>query len=144
MVANGYARTYQTQAVLTASPGLLVLMLYEGALRFLAQAHVALEADKDDWHRFEVINRNIQKAQNIIAELKGTLNHDAGGEVAANLDRLYEYYIRRLHEANFKKDVTPVIEVEGLLGELRDGWSEMLHRKENPDDTPIRGIRHVA
>ena len=144
MVANGYARTYQTQAVLTASPGLLVLMLYEGALRFLAQAHVALEADKDDWHRFEVINRNIQKAQNIIAELKGTLNHDAGGEVAANLDRLYEYYIRRLHEANFKKDVNPVIEVEGLLGELRDGWSEMLHRKENPDDTPIRGIRHVA
>ena len=144
MVANGYARTYQTQAVLTASPGLLVLMLYDGALRFLAQAHVALEADKDDWHRFEVINRNIQKAQNIIAELKGTLNHDAGGEVAANLDRLYEYYIRRLHEANFKKDVNPVIEVEGLLGELRDGWSEMLHRKENPDDTPIRGIRHVA
>ena len=144
MVANGYARTYQTQAVLTASPGLLVLMLYDGALRFLAKAHVALEADKDDWHRFEVINRNIQKAQNIIAELKGTLNHDAGGEVAANLDRLYEYYIRRLHEANFKKDVTPVIEVEGLLGELRDGWSEMLHRKENPDDTPIRGIRHVA
>jgi flagellar protein FliS len=144
MVANGYARTYQTQAVLTASPGLLVLMLYDGALRFLAKAHVALEADKDDWHRFEVINRNIQKAQNIIAELKGTLNHDAGGEVAANLDRLYEYYIRRLHEANFKKDVNPVIEVEGLLGELRDGWSEMLHRKENPDDTPIRGIRHVA
>jgi flagellar protein FliS len=144
MVANGYARTYQTQAVLTASPGLLVLMLYDGALRFLAQAHVALEADKDDWHRFEVINRNIQKAQNIIAELKGTLNHDAGGAVAANLDRLYEYYIRRLHQANCKKDVTPVIEVEGLLGELRDGWSEMLHRKENPDDTPIRGIRHVA
>ena len=144
MVANGYARTYQTQAVLTASPGLLVLMLYDGALRFLAQAHVALEADKDDWHRFEVINRNLQKTQNIIAELQGTLNHDAGGEVAANLDRLYEYYIRRLHEANFKKDVNPVIEVEGLLGELRDGWSEMLHRKENPDDTPIRGIRHVA
>jgi flagellar protein FliS len=144
MVANGYARTYQTQAVLTASPGLLVLMLYDGALRFLAQAQVALEADKDDWHRFEVINRNIQKAQNIIAELKGTINHEAGGEVAANLDRLYEYYIRRLHEANFKKDVTPVIEVEGLLRELRDGWAEMMHRKESPDDTSIRGIRHVA
>jgi flagellar protein FliS len=144
MVANGYARTYQTQAVLTASPGQLVLMLYDGALRFLAQAHAAMEADQNDWRRIEVINRNLLKAQNIIAELQGTLNHEAGGEVAANLDQLYAYYNRRLFEANFQKDVTPVIEVEGLLRELRDGWAEMLHRKESPDDTSIRGIRHVA
>ena len=143
MAAN-YARTYQTQAVLTASPGQLVLMLYDAALRFLSQARAALEGDENDWRRFEVINRNIQKAQNIIAELRGTLNHQAGAGIAASLDRLCEYYNQRLFVANIKKDVAPVIEVEGLLRELRDGWAEMLNRRGNADDTPARGIRNVA
>jgi flagellar protein FliS len=144
MVANSYARTYQTQAILTASPGQLVLMLYDAALRFLAQARAALEGDQNDWRRFEVINRNLQKAQNIIAELQGTLNHEAGGEVAANLERVYDYYNRRLIEANFKKDPAPVIEVEGLLRELRDGWAEMLHRRGSAEDAPAGRIRSVA
>ncbi len=134
MAANGYARIYQTQAILTASPGQLVLMLYDGALRFLAQARVALEGDKNDWRRYQVTNRNLQKAQNIIAELKGTLNHEAGGAVAANLDQLYDYHLRRLFEANIKKDVALVIEVEGLLRELRDAWAQMLHHRESPAD----------
>jgi flagellar secretion chaperone FliS len=144
MMAANYARTYQTQAVLTASPGQLVLMLYDAALRFLSQARAALEGDKNDWRRFEVINEKIKRAQNIITELRGTLNHEAGAEIAASLDRLYEYYNRRLFEANIKKDIAPVIEVEGLLCELRDGWAEMLDRRGNADDTPARGIRNVA
>jgi flagellar secretion chaperone FliS len=144
MVPNAYARTYQTQAILTASPGQLVLMLYDGALRFLAQAQAAMERDESDWRRIEVIHRNLQKAQNIIAELRGTLDHDAGGPVAANLDQLYEYYIRRLHEANVKKDRALVAEVEGMLRELRDGWSEMLQRTGGGGANPTRGIRNVA
>jgi len=143
MVANGYARTYQTQAILTASPGQLVLMLYDGALRFLAQAHAAFETDERDFTRIEVINRNLVKAQNIIAELQGTLNHEAGA-VATNLDQLYDYYNRRLFEANFKKDLAPVIEVERLLGILRDAWAEMLQRTENGTASPVGGIRSVA
>jgi flagellar protein FliS len=119
-------------------------MLYDAALRFLAQARAALEGDQNDWRRFEVINRNLQKAQNIIAELQGTLNHEAGGEVAANLDRVYDYYNRRLLEANFKKDVAPVVEVEGLLGELRDGWAEMLHHRGNSEDAPAGRMQSVA
>jgi flagellar protein FliS len=144
MVANGYARTYQTQSVLTASPGQLVLMLYDAALRFLAQARAALEGDKNDWHRFEVINEKIKRAQNIISELRGTLNHEASAEIAANLDRLYEYYNRRLFEANIKKEVAPLIEVEGLLSELRDGWAEMLNRREDPANVPPGRLRSVA
>ena len=130
MVANGYARTYQVQSILTASPGQLILLLYDGALRFLAQAHVALETPPGDPHRIEVINRNLLKAQNIVAELQGVINHDAGGPVAANLDRLYDYFNRRLLEANLKKDLAPVAEVERLMQELRDAWAEMLHRAE--------------
>jgi flagellar protein FliS len=144
MVANSYARTYQTQAILTASPGQLVLMLYDGALRYLALAHAALETDESDWRRFEIINRNLQRAQNIIAELRGTLNHEAGGEVARNLAQLYDYYDRRLSLANCKKDVAPVIEVEGLLRELRDGWAEMLQRTGGGVRPPVDGIRNVA
>jgi flagellar protein FliS len=144
MVANGYARTYQTQAIMTASPGQLVLLLYDGALRFLALAHVALEAGNNDLTRFEVTNRNLQRAQNIIAELKGTLNHDAGGTVAANLDRLYDYFNRRLIQANFKKELAPVVEVEGLLRELRDAWAEMLRQTGGGVRAPTEGLRNVA
>lgn len=144
MLPNSYARMYQRQAVLTASPGQLVLMLYDGALRFLSLAHVAMETDASDWSRFETINRNIQKAQNIIAELKGTLNHENGRDIAPLLDRLYDYYNRRLHEANFKKDLAPLIEVEHLLGDLRDGWEQMLHRREDADDPNMGRIRNIA
>ena len=144
MVANGYARTYQTQAIMTASPGQLVLLLYDGALRFLSLAHVALEAGNNDLTRFEVTNRNLQRAQNIIAELKGTLNHDAGGAVAANLDRLYDYFNRRLIQANFKKELAPVVEVEGLLRELRDAWAEMLQRTGGGVRAPTGEMRNVA
>jgi flagellar protein FliS len=143
MMANSYARTYQTQAVLTASPGQLVLMLYDGALRFLAQARFAMEGDQNDWNRLAVINEKIKRAQNIITELRSTLNHEASAEISANLDQLYEYYNRRLFEANIKKDVTPVIEVEGLLRELRDGWAEMLNRREDTE-APRGRVRSVA
>jgi len=144
MVANSYARTYQTQAVLTASPGQLVLMLYDGALRFLALARAALEGDQNDWQRFEVINRNLKRAQDIITELRCTLNHQSGGEIATELDRLYEYYNRRLFEANIKKNVAPVIEVEALLRDLRDGWAEMLDRRASEANSGMRGLRNVA
>lgn len=130
MVASGYARAYQAQAVLTASPGQLVLMLYDGALRFLGHARDALQSNEDNPRRIEAINSNLLKAQNIIAELQASLNHEAGGDHATNLDRLYDYYLRRLFEANIRKDVKPVIEVEALVRQLRDGWAEMLRTQE--------------
>src|SRR5512135_2210442 len=99
MVAGSYARTYQTQAVLTASPGQLVLMLYDGALRFLALAHAAMETSVRDPRRIETVNANLLKAQNIVAELQGGLNRDAGGQLAVTLDQLYDYFNRRLRAA---------------------------------------------
>jgi flagellar protein FliS len=139
-MAHGYARTYQAQAVLTASPGQLVLMLYDGALRFLGHARDALQTPQETPRRIEIINTNLIKAQNIIAELRACLNHEAGGEHAANLDRLYDYYMRRLLEANMKKNVAPVIEVEGLVRQLRDGWSEMLCTHEAERLQHTRGV----
>ena len=139
-MAHGYARAYQTQAVFTASPGQLVLMLYDGALRFLGHARDALQAPEDSPRRIEIINNNLIKAQNILAELKGNLNHEIGGDHAANLDRLYEYYIRRLLEANMKKKVEPVIEIETLVRQLRDAWAEMLCKHEVERQQNARGV----
>jgi len=139
-LAQGYARTYQAQSVLTASPGQLVLMLYDGALRFLGHARDALESIEESPRRIEIINTNLIKAQNILAELKASLNHDVGGDHSANLERLYDYYMRRLLEANMKKTVAPVIEVESLVRQLRDGWAEMLCAHEAERQKHTRGV----
>jgi flagellar protein FliS len=141
-LAKGYARAYQSQSVLTASPGQLILMLYDGALRFLQHARDALESPEETPKRIERINTNLIKAQDIIAELQSCLNMDAG-EYSKNLDRLYDYYLRRLFEANLKKKVAPVIEVEGLVRQLRDGWAEML-RSQDGQRAQAQGQRGVA
>lgn len=139
-LAQRYARAYQAQSVLTATPGQLVLMLYDGVLRFLARAKEALQSPEGTPRRIDTINTNLIKAQNILIELQASLNRDAGGEHAANLDRLYDYYSRRLLEANIKKTVEPVIEVEGLVLQLRDGWAEMLRNYEADKGQNTQGV----
>lgn len=141
MLAQGYARTYRSNAVLTASPGQLVLMLYDGALRSLAMTREAFTRSEEDVGRLQVINQHLLKAQAIIAELQSGLNFAAGGEVAATLDQVYEYYNRRLFEANLRKQVAPVVEVERLIGELRAGWAEMLSKQNSlQSNEPLRGV----
>lgn len=130
MTPHPYARAYQTQSILTASPGQLVLMMYDGALRFMAQARAGFALPEDNYSRIEKINVALLRAQAILVELRANLDMNAGGEIAANLDRLYDYYLRRLQEANLRKDEKPVIEIEGLVRTLRDGWAEMLMGRE--------------
>jgi len=143
MLAQGYARTYRSNAVLTASPGQLVLMLFDGALNALAIARDAMSQSDVDFHRVETVNRHLLKAQAIVSELQGGLNFESGGEVATTLNRLYDYYNRRLFEANMRKRVEPVIEVERLMGELRAGWAEML-AKQGGTPTAREPVRSVA
>lgn len=140
MVATGYARTYRANSVLTASPGQLVLMLYDGALKAMALAKEAF-ASPDTARRIENINTQLLKAQAILTELQNGLNLDAGGEFARTMHRLYDYHNRRLLEANVRKQVEPVIEVERLVRELRDAWAQMLAQQDN---SPVERIRGVA
>src|SRR5690348_11630035 len=116
MLNQSYARVYRSNAVLTASPGQLVLMLYDGALHALALAREAFGRPEADVARLQVINHQLLKAQAILSELQGGLNFEAGGEVATTLNRVYDYYKRRLFEANLRKNVAPVVEVEHLVG----------------------------
>lgn len=140
MVAQDYARAYRANSVLTASPGQLVLMLFDGALKAMAIAREAFARPPEDVRRIEVINAQLIKAQNILRELQGTLNHEAGGEFSRTMEQLYDYYLRRLMEANLRKDVEPVIEVERLLREVRDAWAEMLTKQDPSRSEGIRGV----
>ena len=142
MLAHGYARTYRANAVLTASPGQLVLMLYDGALKAMALAREGFAQPADDISRIAVINTQLLKAQNILSELQNGLNMEAGGEFARTMHRLYDYHNRRLSEANIRKQVEPVIEVERLVRELRDAWAQMLSK--NGDSGAVERVRGVA
>ncbi|MBA3849069.1 MAG: flagellar export chaperone FliS [Opitutus sp.] len=140
MVAQDYARTYRANSVLTASPGQLVLMLFDGALKAMNVARDAFARPPEDVRRIEVINTQLIKAQNIIRELQGSLNHEAGGDFAKTMERLYDYYVRRLTEANLRKEEEPVIEVERLLREVRDAWAEMLRKQDPGAPERVRGV----
>ncbi|WP_044870400.1 flagellar export chaperone FliS [Pseudomonas sp. LFM046] len=106
----------QAQAV-DASPHRLIQMLMEGGLTRLAQARGAIE-------RGQMAQKGelIGKAIAIIGGLRDGLNFEQGGEIAANLDSLYEYMVSRLLEANLKCDIALVDEVAGLLRNVKTGW----------------------
>jgi flagellar protein FliS len=120
MLANPYQQ-YQESTLETASQGKLLLMLYDGAIRFLTQASAAMEAKNwQDSHNF------ILKAEDVITELMACLRMEAGGEIAFNLYRLYEYMNWRLIQANIKRDQSMVLEVQSRLRELREAWVEAI------------------
>ncbi|MFJ7838505.1 flagellar export chaperone FliS [Lysinibacillus sphaericus] len=120
MAANLTAQNaYKQNSVTTASPGELTLMLYNGCLKFLSKAKLAIQ-DKNIQDK----NTNLIKAQAIISELMATLNMDI--EVSKNMFALYEYMNRRLVEANIKNDVSIIEEVEGFVTEFRDTWKEVI------------------
>jgi flagellar protein FliS len=131
MVAPSYARTYQRHAVVTASPGQLVLMLYDGALRFLHRAQEAFALPTTNRRRIEAIHLNLMRAQAIVSELNRTLDKEAGGEFAQTMARLYAYHRRRLMEANMKKQQGPLDETEKFFTEIRSAWAEMLSKGES-------------
>ena len=142
MVAQNCARMYRANSVLTASPGQLVLMLYDGALRAIAQARSALARPPEDRSRILESNTHLIKAQRILIQLQGTLNMEAGdGKFSKEMYLLYGYFIRRLIEGNMSKTEAPVIEVEKLLGEIRGAWAEMLRQQ---DPAYSKGTRSAA
>ncbi len=127
-------QSYRQVATRTASPGQLVLMLYEGAIRFLERAQAGFQLE-DPVEYNTTINNNILRAQDIIRELDFSLNVDQGGELAAQLRRLYDYFDRVLLEANLRKDPTGLGEVIQRLTVLRDAWATMLTQQGQTTDT---------
>ncbi len=108
---------YRENQVVTQSPGRLIVMLYEGAIRFCRRAIGQIEAgDPAGKHD------SIRRAQDILDELNASLNTDAGGEIATNLRGLYQFMHRHLDQADLKQDPKPIEEVIRLLEDLNEAW----------------------
>ena len=116
---NRAAQMYQKNAVQTASPAKLTLMLYDGAVKFTNIAIEAIEAGD-----IEKAHNNIVKAQNIIVEFRSTL--DMKYPVAKDFDVFYDYIYRRLVEANMKKDKDILVEALKHIKTMRDTWREVM------------------
>jgi len=118
LAQNPYAQ-YQQAQIETAPPEQLLLMLYDGAIRFSNVAKKAMD-DKD----YQLANTHCIKVQNILKELMVTLDMKIGGELAQNLFDLYDYMNRLTMQANLQKDPGPIEEILMHLKELRMAWAQ--------------------
>lgn len=120
---NMYSADYLRTQIETASKEQLLLMFYDGAIRFTARARMAVE-------RGDIEDRCycIKKAHAVIAELAATLDHDIGGTIAENLDSLYEYMLHELNIATVKNSAAPLVRVEEMLSGLRATWAQAIEK----------------
>ena len=125
-MSRGAQAYYQTQ-IQTQSPIELVVMLYDGALRFMRTAAEAMGR-----HDLAAKRDAISRALAIISELQSTLNLDAGGDIATSLDALYTYVNGRLLDANIKGELDAVHESVKLLTPLRDAWAQIAASASQP------------
>lgn len=125
--ANTYSNQYRNNQILTASQEQILLLLYDGAIRFCRQAITACEAGNDG----EKIGR-IAKVHAIVDEFSKSLNHEIGGQIAEDLERLYDFILRELGESRKDTTTTKLKVVEGLLVDLRDTWGQAveINKKE--------------
>ena len=118
--ASRGALAYRTVDAQSRSPIELVVMLYDGAIRFLGDAR---EAHERNDHRGRATG--VSKAMAIVGELRSTLNVEEGSNLALELDRLYDYMFGRLLEVTTKRDLSGLEEVQRLLITVREGWVQV-------------------
>lgn len=114
MITSPYDR-YKQSSVQTSTPAQLLIMLYDGAIRFIRGSIAAIN-DKD----YQKKNELIGKAQTIVSELRASLNHSY--EISEQLDKLYEYINYLLIESNIRNEIDKAEEALGYLSELRESW----------------------
>jgi len=134
MEASQPHRAYKQVHVETASQGKLIVMLYDAAIKRTEEAVNQLGGAR----KLDVISNNLIRAQDIIAELRASLNMKAG-EIAANLDNVYDYIHRLLIRGNVRKQKAPLEEAVRLMRMLRNTWQELfenLPASEVPSTSP--------
>jgi flagellar protein FliS len=120
--AAAHSAAYRQQSVLTATPGQLVVMLYDGCLRFLHQASYAMREEQR-----ALSHERLGRAEAIIEELLATLDVEQGGVVASRLQGIYVFCQRHLLDARAANDPSMIDKVGELLGELRGAWAQIAH-----------------
>jgi len=132
---NNPYRQYQKTQVTTASREKVLLMLYEGAIRFTKQAHAAMLAKK-----IAEKGKYISKATAILSELMATLDFKVGGQLAADLENLYVFMIDKLIEGNITNNPDCLVQVEKLLMTLFTAWKDVVENPR-PDGVPSKEMQ---
>lgn len=124
--SHAWVETYHKTDVMTANRETILLMMYAGAIRFLKKA---IEAN--DTNRIEEKGRYIVKTQEIVSELRATLDFEVGGEIANNLDTLYDFVTQRLLGGNLNRDTQQLREALNVLVTLKGTWEEAIQSLKN-------------
>ena len=111
-------RAYRESAVLSAQPEQLIVMLYDGARRFLGQAAIAMGDGQ-----VELAHRKLRRTEDILMHLREVLDMEQGGEIATRLQSIYMFCQSYLLKARLDRDPTKIDKVSAMLGELRDAWA---------------------
>ncbi len=131
---NSYTNNYLANQVNTASPEQLMLMLYDGAVRFAAMAIKAIEDNTQDKRSYY-----INKTYAILSEFAATLDRDQDADLADNLDALYSYMQQCLMDANLHNDPAPIVEVKDLLTDLRQTWAKAIAMEKQGKQPALAG-----
>jgi flagellar protein FliS len=118
------AATYQRNAILTASPEKLVKLLYDGAIKNLEKSRIGLVDSKTA--RSPEVGQALGKAMGILGELRASLDHAAGGEIAKDLDRLYEFALDQLSQANLTRTPNGAVNALQVMRTLKEGWDGII------------------
>lgn len=132
--AQQYAKLNKSTAVEEATPHQLIQMLYQGALDNLQQSIGHMER-KD----YEAKGNTIGRAISILGGLQGFLDHEKGGDIARNLDSLYDYMMIRLYEATRENSQQKVQEVIGLLKQIKSGWDSIAEEANKLHSQQVKG-----
>lgn len=129
IVAYGrFVNEYRKGSVNGASPVQLIIMLYDGALKFMeAGKHSVLQKDLPKQNQY------LQKAQRIVMELMSCLDMNQGGDIAKNLLALYTYVLNELVQANIHDDIVPIDRSIKILSDLRESWVQIDRMHKEPD-----------
>lgn len=130
-------KNYQNVQILTADGVRLIVMLYDGVVRFNNCAQLAIEAGD-----IQGRNNNINRSLAIISELMNSLNMEHGGDVARKLESLYDFSMQQLTAANMKNDAAPLGVVNKIITELKGGWEAIASKK--PAGEAHRSISHAG
>ncbi len=135
-----YFKEYQRNEVATSNQGKLIIMMYDGAIKFVNMAIQAME--KND---IPGRGKYIQKTHDIINELSLALDLEKGGDISRKLEDLYQFILRQLTSANVKSDSKALESILKILNPLRDAWEQIFRNDSsplpsNPSQGPTKSI----
>jgi len=141
LTGNNPLKAYKETQIRTATPGKLLIMLYDAAIKNI---NLAYENMVTGYKKNDLISNCIIKTQDIISELMVSLDFERGGEIAKNLFSLYMFMNRQLLDANIKKTPEPLLQVKKMLMELREAWVQIIDKKPAEVNTPKSSGINIA